>query len=216
MLLENNLCIFVTFVALHPEQWTQAFRNLRTNRRFWLRWNSQAVPDRPFRNLPCLEGKSYIYIYILTHTHTHILLAISFSGVEPSDYFYLFLFWGKNRQMQLAVVQKRWGNSWRRTTQMKPLLVTTRRSSWLSKPCLRYGCITFVFVAVQPFLHKIVPCHIPNPTTFKNRSQWNLTLFMTGKAEHTVTWCVIPCIIYLKNVKCRCVTNFPCNSVASV
>lgn len=51
-----------------------------------------------------------------------------------------------NRQMQLAAVQKQWGNSWKRTTQMKQLLVTTRRSSWLLKPCWRWGRTTFVRV----------------------------------------------------------------------
>lgn len=45
------------------------------------------------------------------------------------------------RQMQLAAVPKLWGSFWRRITQTKPLLVTTRQSSWLSKLCLRWAQI---------------------------------------------------------------------------
>lgn len=44
---------------------------------------------------------------------------------------------GGKRQMQLDAVQKLSGSSWRRTTRMKPLLGTTRPSSWPSRPCWR-------------------------------------------------------------------------------
>lgn len=49
--------LYESFVAIHSKQRAQAIWHLCVNCWLWLRWDSQAVSDRPIRNLPCLEGQ---------------------------------------------------------------------------------------------------------------------------------------------------------------
>lgn len=136
-----SICLLVIFAALHSKQWAQTIWHLCINCWLWLRWNSEAVSDRPVRNLSCLEGQRVCSLYFtLFSSYISMKLIINWFFFPFVVVFVVILDLKKKkkiRQTPSAVVQKLWGSSWRRITQMKPSLGTMRQSSWPSKPCLR-------------------------------------------------------------------------------